>query len=94
MLDVDPRPSHLSRTAALRCLGNAVVPQVAERFGRMVLGDVGGGVVQPDATLLPTPIARPSGTSAESFLARKNRDGGARTTVTDLGMLVEQVLGG
>jgi len=42
----------LSRTAALRCLGNAVVPQVAERFGR------------------------------------------TRTTVTDLGMLVEQVLGG
>ena len=27
----------LTRTAALRCLGNAVVPQVAERFGRMVL---------------------------------------------------------
>lgn len=33
----------LSRTAALRCLGNAVVPQVAERFGRMILGEVGGG---------------------------------------------------
>lgn len=81
----------LTRTAALRCLGNAVVPQVAERFGRMIAGDVGGGVVSPDV-LLPTPIARPSGTSAESFLARKNRDGGARTTVTDLGMLVEQVL--
>lgn len=29
----------LTRTAALRCLGNAVVPQVAERFGRMVLGE-------------------------------------------------------
>lgn len=33
----------LTRTAALRCLGNAVVPQVAERFGRMVLGEAGGG---------------------------------------------------
>lgn len=47
----------LTRTAALRCLGNAVVPQVAERFGRMVLGEVGGGVVQPDGQLLPTPCA-------------------------------------
>lgn len=29
----------LSRTAALRCLGNAVVPQVAETFGRMVFAE-------------------------------------------------------
>lgn len=42
--------------------------------------------------LLPTPVAQPSGTSAEAFLERKNRDGGARTTVTDLGMVVEQLL--
>lgn len=30
----------LTRTAALRCLGNAVVPQVAELFGRMILANV------------------------------------------------------
>jgi hypothetical protein len=30
----------LTRANALRCLGNAVVPQVAERFGRMVAVEV------------------------------------------------------
>ena len=81
----------LTRTAALRCLGNAVVPQVAERFGRMVLGDVGGGVVQPDATLLPTPTSSHPGGSLEDYHARLTD---RQATFTPLNMLVEQVLGG
>ena len=85
----------LSRTAALRCLGNAVVPQVAERFGRMVLGDVGGGVVQPDTTLLPTPTSSHPGGSLEDYHARlRDARPDAEPSFTPLNMLVEQVLGG
>lgn len=77
----------LTRTAALRCLGNAVVPQVAERFGRMILGEVGGGVVPLD-TLLPTPTANQPGGTAECHMERKLAMGRSTATVTDLGMLV------
>lgn len=79
----------LTRTAALRCLGNAVVPQVAERFGRMVLGEVGGGVVQPDGQLLPTPTSSHPGGSLEDYHGRlTDRD----ASFVPLNMLVEQVL--
>jgi len=79
----------LSRTAALRCLGNAVVPPVAELFGRMIAGDVGGGVVSPDV-LLPTPTStHPGG----SYHGRLN-DLGRGASFVPLNMLVEQVLGG
>lgn len=115
----------LSRTAALRCLGNAVVPQVAELLGRIILGGEASGVGSdgallptPNASdtsrsptgakkrmadgrqvclgtvvaLLPTPTAVYGGGSADAHLARKNADGGNRMSVTDLGMVVEQVL--
>ena len=78
----------LTRTAALRCLGNAVVPQVAERFGRMILGEVGGGVVPLDPPL-PTPTSSHPGGSLEDYHGRfADRD----STFVPLNMLVEQVL--
>lgn len=44
-----------SRNAALRCLGNAVVPQVAEAF---TLGLLGEDALTPvNGELLPTPTA-------------------------------------
>jgi hypothetical protein len=81
----------LTRANALRCLGNAVAPQVAERFGRMIYEDDPGGIDSP-AVLLPTPTANQPGGTAEAHLARKNKNGTNRTRVTDLGMVVEQVL--
>ena len=85
----------LARTDALRCLGNAVVPQVTERFGRMVLGEQGGGSVQPDGRLLPTPTRTQAGGTPDDFLRRKRRAQGSQTTaITDLAMLIEQVLPG
>lgn len=42
--------------------------------------------------LLPTPTASQPGGTAEQHLARKNKAGGNRKTVTDLGMVVEQLL--
>jgi len=38
--------------------------------------------------LLPTPTASQPGGTAEQHLARKNKNGGKRTRVTDLGMVV------
>ncbi len=38
--------------------------------------------------ILPTPTASQPGGTAEQHLARKNKDGGNRKTVTDLGMVV------
>ena len=78
----------LSRTAALRCLGNAVVPQVAELLGRMILG-AGGGAVSPVDTLLPTPTSSHPGGSLEGYHGRF-KDG--PRSFAPLNMLVEQVL--
>lgn len=82
----------LTRTAALRCLGNAVVPQCAERFGRMLAGADGGGCVQPDATLLPTPTATYPGGDVDAYRARLDEARGGEATASPLNMLVEQVL--
>jgi hypothetical protein len=38
--------------------------------------------------LLPTPTASQPGGTAEQHLARKNKNGGNRKAVTDLGMLI------
>lgn len=51
----------------------------------------GGGVVSPDATLLPTPTSSHPGGSLEDYHARLTD---RQATFTPLNMLVEQVLGG
>lgn len=81
----------LTRTAALRVLGNAVVPQVAELFGRSLLGH-GGGCVQPDRTLLPTPTATYPGGEVDAYRARLDEARGGTAGAAPLNMLIEQVL--
>ena len=49
---------------------------------------------QPPLKLLPTPVAHPSANTPENHLAKKNRlDGGNRTQVTDIAVLVRQQWG-
>jgi DNA (cytosine-5)-methyltransferase 1 len=81
----------LPRSAALRVLGNAVHPWVSELFARTIAGEQ-AAVADPLEVLLPTPTANQPGGTAERHLARKNKNGENRTSATDLGMVVEQVL--
>jgi DNA (cytosine-5)-methyltransferase 1 len=81
----------LPRSAALRVLGNAVHPWVSELFARTIAGET-ATAADPLDVLLPTPTANQPGGTAERHLARKNKNGENRTSVTDLGMVVEQVL--
>lgn len=80
----------LTRTAALRCLGNAVVPQVAERWGRMLLGDGGRCNVPPELDLLPTPTVAQPGGSVDGYRGRFTD--GRVSTFAPLNMLIEQSL--
>ena len=50
------------------------------------------GFAGGDLPTLPTPTASQPGGTAEQHLAHKNKNGGNRTAVTDLGMVVTQLL--
>lgn len=88
----------LTRTQALKALGNAVVTQQAAAALRE-LAPMGEVAPMPVAghklTLLPTPTANQPGGTAAQHLARKNAmaDGAKRTSVTDLRMAVDLVVG-
>jgi DNA (cytosine-5)-methyltransferase 1 len=78
----------LTRTAALRCLGNAVHPWVSELFARTIAGEQAADVEKVDG-LLPTPTSTHPGGSLEDYHGRLTD---RESTFVPLNMVVEQVL--